>query len=66
MTTIALPGTIIALVLAAILALLAGAVIATLGRVLDPEPHSRPRESRRTRTSLSPTSRSGSVLSGKA
>ncbi len=35
MTTIALPGTIIALVLVVLLALIAGAVIVALGRVVD-------------------------------
>ncbi len=35
MTTIALPGTIIALVLVALLALIAGAVIVAVGRVID-------------------------------
>ena len=66
MTTIALPGTIIALVLAAILAVVAGTVIATLGRVLDRDRHGRPRESTKARTPVSPTSRSGSMLSGRA
>ena len=36
MTTITLPATIIALALAALLALIAGAVIAIIGRFLDP------------------------------
>ena len=36
MTTITIPATIIALALAALLALIAGAVIAIMGRFLDP------------------------------
>jgi hypothetical protein len=39
MTTITLPATIIALLLAALLALIAGAVTAVIGRFLDPRPN---------------------------
>jgi hypothetical protein len=46
MTTITLPGTIIALVLAAMLALVAAAVIATVGRVLDRDSGGHAREPR--------------------
>ncbi len=65
MTTITFPAMIIALVLAAALALVAGAIIAAVGHVLDRDPATRSADAQAT-TSIRPASYSSSVISADA